>query len=313
MPIDANLRVRILDLDGGVTAQTELLRAETAVHPVQSWGPRIRMACSFGRFRAFERALADQLGGATDADPQMTFYGSGDFHHVSLALVRRLTRPVNLLVLDNHPDWMAGIPFLHCGTWLHHALRLPQVARVFHVGGEVDFDNSYRWLAPWKLLREGRVVVLPAVRRFKGRHWSAIPHAPLRPSREAPADRGRVEELLRPYRDELARRPLYISFDKDVMTPADAVVNWDSGFLNLDETTAVLDAFTAAAGGRLAGMDVTGDWSPVRVAGWFRTMFHLTEHPALAVDPDEARRCNERTNGRLLSLLKPRRAGSLVA
>src|SRR5262249_35571478 len=99
-------------------------------------------------------------------DPAVTLYGSGDFHHVTLALLARVDRPFNLLVLDNHPDWMRAIPFLHCGTWLRHALRLPNLRRVFHCGGETDFDNGYRRLAPWAEIASGRVVVLPARRRF---------------------------------------------------------------------------------------------------------------------------------------------------
>src|SRR5207245_2357963 len=121
-------------------------------------------------------ALAGALGVAHDAAPSLTFVGSGDFHHVSLALVRRQPGPINLLVLDNHPDWMRGVPVLHCGTWLSHAVRLPQVRTVFHVGGEVDFDNAYSWLAPWPELRSGKIVVLPAVRRFRGARWGRVRH-----------------------------------------------------------------------------------------------------------------------------------------
>ena len=62
--------------------------------------------------------------------------------------------PFNLLVLDKHPDWMRGIPFLHCGTWLHHALQLPTLNRVIHCGGDLDFDNAYRWLAPWREIKD---------------------------------------------------------------------------------------------------------------------------------------------------------------
>src|ERR1700676_5376565 len=158
--------VRILDLDGALTAQQAVTNGRQIIHGAREWGPRVRLACSFPRFRRFEQALSGLLGGECDASPHLTFYGSGDFHHVSLALVRRLEGPFNLLVLDNHPDWMRGVPLLHCGTWLYHAARLPQVRRIFHVGGEVDFDNYYRWTAPWQLLRRRRITVLPAVRRF---------------------------------------------------------------------------------------------------------------------------------------------------
>src|SRR5207245_605996 len=102
--------------------------------------------------------------------------------------------------------------------------------------------------------------------------------------------------LLRPFAPALARWPLYVSLDKDVMTAEDAVVNWDSGRLRLAEVTAVLAAFAAAARGDVVGVDVTGDWSPVRLGGTLRRALHWTEHPALAVDPAEAARVNERSN-----------------
>src|SRR5215470_5731642 len=179
------MEIRILDLDGSLTEQHDLLaRHRPTVGSTREWGPAIRLACGFGRFRHFEQHLRDVLGGATDDRPAVTLYGSGDFHHVSLALLRRLRTPVNLLVLDNHPDWMRGLPFLHCGTWLYHAARLPQVQRIFHVGGDVDFDNAFRWMAPWPQLQSGKITVFPAVRRFERGPWRRIPHTPLRASAE---------------------------------------------------------------------------------------------------------------------------------
>ena len=140
------LRTRILDLDGSLAPQADLFAmAPTEWIAAEGWGPRIRLACPFGQFDRFSGSLGDALSAD---DPYVTFYGSGDFHHVTLALLRRIREPFNLLVLDKHPDWMRGIPFLHCGTWLRHALRLPHLRRVFHCGGETDFDNAYRWLPP---------------------------------------------------------------------------------------------------------------------------------------------------------------------
>ena len=165
------------------------------------------------------------------ADPGVTLFGSGDFHHVTLALLKRLPGPFNLLVLDKHPDWMTGIPFLHCGTWLRHALRLPNLNRVFHCGGELDFDNAYRWLAPWRQIKAGRIVVFPAQRKFVRGRWAGITVHPL--LRAGVCLATALNEALRPFRDELDRLPLYISIDKDVLSADDAAVNWDSGLLRL--------------------------------------------------------------------------------
>jgi hypothetical protein len=93
------MEIHCLDLDGSLVAQRGLWPMHR-VTAAQDWGPHIRLACSFGRFRRFEQALAERLPAT---DPQIVLYGSGDFHHVSLALLRRLRKPCNLVVIDNHP------------------------------------------------------------------------------------------------------------------------------------------------------------------------------------------------------------------
>jgi len=298
------MRLRILDLDGSISTQPKVVALPGAiVHDLRRWGPEIRMASGFRAFARFEKALRDVLGGPADARSEFALYGSGDFHHVSLALARRLTEPVNLLVIDKHPDWMRGVPILHCGTWLHHAGRSPDVRTIFHVGGDLDFDNAYRPLAPWPWLYEGKVRTFPAVRRFRGGGWNRVETEPLRPDPETPLDADRLGRLLEPHRRELASRPLYVSIDKDALREDEAVVNWDSGLLSLDELEIALRGFLGAANGRLAGADSTGDWSPVEVRGALRGFLHRVEHPRIVVDPETARERNERVNLRLLEVL----------
>jgi hypothetical protein len=297
---------RILDLDGSICRQEAFAGDERSrIIPLQEWGSRIRLACSFGRFRRFEKTLAQRLGGALDTAPQATLFGSGDFHHVSLALLRRLHGPINLLVIDNHPDWMRGIPFMHCGTWLHHAARLPCVERIFHVGGDVDFDNYFQWLAPWQQLRACKIRVFPGRRRFVRGAWRNVVNEPIRKDPETPASVERVARIFQPYRAELVRRPLYISVDKDVMPEREAVVNWDSGHLTLAEVQTVVRVICELSNGNLAGFDSTGDWSPVRLHGLLGRLMHWTEHPGLDVRPDEASRRNAAANLALLRGIEP--------
>jgi arginase family enzyme len=262
------------------------------------------MACSFGRYRAFEQSLTGLVGEDHRPEPTVTLYGSGDFHHVSLALLRRLRAPFNLLVLDKHPDWMRAIPFLHCGTWLYHALRLPLLQRVFHVGGDLDFDNHYRWLAPWRELRQGKIIVMPAIRSFHSGGWADMDNPPVRSATEAAATPAHLAMLLRPFRHELASCPLYISVDKDVLHASEAAVNWDSGHLRSTEVQTILTAFLSAAQGRLAGADLLGDWSPVVVQGLLRQFLHRTEHPVLSMTSEKAAGDNGRLNVALLQTIK---------
>ena len=293
--------VRILDLDDSLAPQADLLaRAGAEWVPAQEWGGRIRLACSFGTFDRFQRWLGDSLPNGV---PDVTLYGSGDFHHVTLALLGRIRGPFNLLVLDKHPDWMRGIPFLHCGTWLWHALRLPGLRRAFLCGGEADFDNTYRWLAPWSEILGGRVVVFPARRRFVHGGWAEVPVRPLLADGNSPAES--LRDALKPYRDELRRYPLYVSIDKDVLTPEDAAVNWDSGVLRLTEAVTTVETFLAATGGSLAGADVLGDWSPIRLGHWLNRLCDRLDHPSPVHNPREAAERNRRANAALLRALSP--------
>jgi hypothetical protein len=157
-------------------------------------------------------------------------------------------------------------------------------------------------------LRSGKITVLPAARRFRAGPWRKVRHETLRPAPDRPANRERLEEWLRPFRTELAARPLYVSLDKDVLGADEAVVNWDSGLLTTAEVQEVLRAFLSAAD--LAGMDVVGDWSPVRVAGPLREALHRTEHPPLAVGTAEATWRNQALNLLLRETVREAAAGA---
>ncbi len=293
------LKLRVLDLDGSLAAQPSLFVDGRPVWiPSGHWGRRIRLACSFKTFRQFRQWLAEQL---VDGEPGITLYGSGDFHHVTLALLNRLSGPFNLLVLDKHPDWMRGIPFLHCGTWLRHALELPNLHRVFHCGGELDFDNAYRYLAPWDSIASGRIVVYPAQRQFQRGRWGKVNVHPLMSKKVCLADA--LDDALVPFRAELGEVPLYISIDKDVLAADDAAVNWDSGLLRLADVVTILERFLEAAGGRLAGADLLGDWSPIVLGHWLNRLCDRLDHPSPQHDPSDAAARNLKANQALIHVL----------
>jgi hypothetical protein len=291
-------QVRILELDGSLEAQTGWQgRCQAEVIDACHWGPSIRLACSF---RGFERFACWANAALAIEGPTVWLYGSGDFHHVTLALLQRVAQPFHLLVLDKHPDWMGGIPFLHCGTWLRHALHLKSLQRVFHCGGMADFDNGYRHLAPWRDLRSGRIQVFPAERLFMA-GWSGIRQYPLLDGEGTLGDR--LRKALEPFADELARHPLYVSIDKDVLVADDAAVNWDSGSLRLTEASAILSTFLELAGGRWIGADLLGDWSPVHLGHWLNRACHRLDHPSPEHHPAEAAERNGRANRVLLDAL----------
>ena len=132
---------------------------------------------------------------------------------------------------------------------------------------------------------------------------SSQANEPVRANANSLATGKRLNELLDSFGSQLESYPLYISLDKDVMLSKDATVNWDSGHLTLPEVKIILNTFMQAAQGKLLGMDVLGDWSPVQTRGLLRRYLHWTEHPKLAIDPAEANRLNEHANLTLLNTL----------
>lgn len=82
-----------------------MLQMKPEVVPLREFGPPMRMECSFRWFAAFEKALSAGFGAKSDDEaaargPLITFYGSNDFHHLTLAFVRRFRQPFNIVRID---------------------------------------------------------------------------------------------------------------------------------------------------------------------------------------------------------------------
>ncbi|MGQ9454527.1 MAG: hypothetical protein ACUVRS_07185 [Armatimonadota bacterium] len=122
--------VRIYDLDGSVTSQTELieyLQCRLDVVDLRHVGPLVRYLPADGCIQQ----LDETIGGCRPV--YLAFTGSGDFHHVTVSILRMLSTPVSVIVFDQHSDWIRTSPFPY-GSWIVDALKLEHVARVVVVG-----------------------------------------------------------------------------------------------------------------------------------------------------------------------------------
>ncbi len=61
-----------------------------------AWGPRLRVFAKQDAIDAFDEQVMNDL-------PPFVVYGSGDFHHLTAVLLRRMRSPVTLVAFDNHP------------------------------------------------------------------------------------------------------------------------------------------------------------------------------------------------------------------
>jgi hypothetical protein len=105
--------------------------------------------------------------------------------------------------------------------------------------------------------------------------------------------------------DRLSPHAIYLTIDKDVLTPEYALTNWDQGQMPL---TFLLQAVRyLAQRTNILGIDVVGDYSQPHYTGsWFSTLLKRAEswydQPRSPPNLTVAAQCNSATNQTLLSL-----------
>ncbi|KJM64856.1 hypothetical protein B5M10_14330 [Pluralibacter gergoviae] len=219
----------------------------------------IRFGCGWRQFRDFARWLSPQLPAQTGA----VFTGSGDYHHLSWLLLSRLpaNRPVQLIVCDNHPDNMR-YPFgIHCGSWVYWASRLPQVAAVHVIGiSSADIGAGHAWENHWRPLMSGKLTYWSVGRPAR---WTRLTGRP-----DAARNFDHADALLDAFLPQVGALPVYLSVDKDVLSPAVVSTNWDQGTFREQDLLRLI----ARCRGRLAGADITGDVSQWRYRSRFKRL-----------------------------------------
>ena len=271
------MRTLILDFDGSVAP---LEGAQTI--PLREREEEIRFGC---RMRSLERL--PEFG-----QPDLAFLGSGDFHHVSYALIARMQRPMQVVVFDNHPDNMRYAFGIHCGSWVAHVAKLPFVSRV-HVAGitSADVEGFHALENHLGLLRSGRVVYW-----CTGRQMTALRRLGVRESRSFDSIAGVLEAMT------LSAEPVYLSIDKDVLASDVVQTNWDQGVMRLDELESAIEMLH----GRLLAADVVGDVSIYRYQSRLKRMLSAADRqPAIPAQSLASwREAHRRVNVRLRSMLE---------
>lgn len=304
------MRLRVLDIDGSLPLQP-FLAAEMSAGRAQRvdlrrFERRLRLWASRRDLDRLVDRLA-HLDPPPGEGPTVTFYGSGDYHHLAAALLEAVAEPVTVIHFDNHPDWIRWPKTWNCGGWVSRILDLPQVARVVTLGpcsddlhcpqikgGNVEALASGRLeLFPWRSAPSrvwGRIGDGAGHRRRGGRlDWRCL------------ADLDGVD-FITGLADRLPTEAIWISLDKDVLGPSDAVTNWDQGEMPL---SFLLEAIIELARcRRVVGMDVCGEYSPPRFDGLLKTIEAWRDHPSAMADSGRAVDVNDRTNRAVVGALR---------
>lgn len=156
------------------------------------------------------------------------FLDNGNYHYLSYFWTETIRRPFNLVVFDHHVDARRPRfgPLLSCGSWLREALRdHPFLNRVFLIGA--------------------------------GRHQQELLADPAHLSEDAAARIACLNDGVALDSIIADGCPVYLSVDKDVLSPAVLTTNWDQGTMALKTLTAAIRRLTRAL--PVLGADICGE------------------------------------------------------
>lgn len=259
----------VLDLDGSTGVP------DGAMHlSLQDWQARLRFGCRRSVLSAFEHHLDTLL----PPEYGTVLMGSGDFHHLSLPLVKRLTekrqRPLRLLVIDNHPDNMRYLFGVHCGSWVRRVAMLPNVSHV-HVLGitSADIGRGHAWENYLTPLLAGKLS-----------YWSIgvdTGWSRLLGMQQAFRNFDSAATLTEAVCSMLAenREDTYLSIDKDAFSPEVVRTNWDQGQLLEMQLMQMIDALQ----GQLVASDITGDVSEYHHPSAWKRWLSAGDEQTLAI------------------------------
>ena len=186
------------------------------------------------------RIIENRDNSTSDIAPQLGihFFDNGNYHYMSKLWTDRVQEPFTLIVFDHHPDMQpprfGGI--LSCGGWVKEVLDNNKfVQNVIIIGVKDELVKTVRE----ELLQSGEANILEKVTFIKESELSTLP------------------SIICSDSVNVFSSNLYISIDKDALSPSYAVTNWDQGSLTLD---ALKDSITALTTGRkILGIDICGE------------------------------------------------------
>lgn len=160
------------------------------------------------------------------------FIDSGNYHYVTKFWTDRIGEPFVLVVFDHHPDMQPSLfeNILSCGSWVKDVLDTnPNCRRVIVAGASDELIHS----VPCGY--EDRVHFYSDNELDSSDSWKR-------------------------FSKDIVSEPVYISIDKDVLSPQYAVTNWDQGAMSLKELEKLL--YIIISHHPVLGIDVCGEFMP---------------------------------------------------
>ncbi len=302
--------IRILNFDDSLIEQNNLIEQfSPEIVDLKRIGPASRLWLSAGAAREVTKALEPAKKNS------ITFIGSGDFHHISSLLIGQFDEPISIIIFDHHPDWNMLPPSAACGSWVTKILEKRNVKKVILCGiSSSDISSLSIYSANLRSLSGNRVEIYPYAHQPTINVFKHVPsNRSIRIKRKWLCRdiywqglRGRnLEEFFLNVLSEVETKRVYVSIDKDCLKADYALTNWEEGCFDLSELLLLLRMIKEHMD--ICGVDIAGDYSAPKLAGWFKTICSLIDHPnnytAKGQNAASIRSINGQTNIKLLKAL----------
>jgi hypothetical protein len=226
--------------------------------------------CDDEAVEAIRKGIAD--AGITDARG-IHFFDNGNYHYMSKIWTGMVQEPFSLVVFDHHPDMQEPRfgNILSCGGWVKKVLDENKFIDNVVIIGVADHLAE-------EITPHDKVTFIPE---------SELYQIPGQARNDAIANT--VQSSWRPWSRHLESASLYISIDKDALSPAYAATNWDQGSLSLEHMKAIISEI--AKDRKIIGVDICGE----RARDFAGDEHHTVQ---------EADALNDRTNRELIKFLE---------
>lgn len=156
---------------------------------------------------------------------------SGDYHYISKFWTDKIDYPFVLILFDHHPDMQPPLfeNLLSCGSWVQEMLQTNNYLQKVCIIGASE-----------KLRKEtedykDKIIFFGEEYKVNKETWQLFAKMHL-------------------------KWPVYLSIDKDVLSPKYAKTNWDQGSLSLPQLEKILDLILRYE--NVIGIDICGELPP---------------------------------------------------
>lgn len=192
---------------------------------------------------------------------EIHFIDNGNYHYMPAIMLEQVKEPFSLVVFDHHPDMQPPMfgDILSCGGWVLYALENNPNIRDVHIIGA---DRKLIDELPDDVRERAHFYDVYDVICRRDYYFNGSDVHEKRVDGESAScnDYDDIDDLKKCVILPETQFPVYISVDKDVVTPDEITTNWDQGEMRVSELLATIDRFFDEK--KVIGVDICGECAP---------------------------------------------------